>query len=155
MNYQTVRAALETPLITAFNALVPAVPVYCDNVINYDADAVDEFVHVNIQFGITTETALTANHEYIRGVIVVRTHTQKGQGAGRNQTLTKLVYDTLNTLNDTPKTANNVYLRLGAVDGPTFSPDFGGSTPDQETRRAFTPYFISRLETRFQARSFG
>jgi hypothetical protein len=32
MNYQAIRAALENPLLTAFNSLVPAVPVFFDNI---------------------------------------------------------------------------------------------------------------------------
>lgn len=151
MNYQVIRAAIEAPMIAAYNALSPAIPVYCDNVINYDVDAVDEFIHLNIQFGLTTETTLTTSHEYIRGVVVVRIHTQKGQGAGRNQTLATTAYNVLNTINNTPKSTSGVYLRLGAIDGPSFAPDFGGNTPDQQSRRAFTPYFISRLEAGFQA----
>lgn len=151
MNYQTIRAAIEAPMIAAYNALVPAIPVYCDNVINYDVDAVDEFVHMNVQFGLTTELALTTNHKYVRGIVVVRIHSQKGQGAGRNQTLATTAYNVLDTLNNTAKTASGVYIRLGSIDGPSFAPDFGGNTPDQQSRRAFTPYFISRLETSFQA----
>lgn len=151
MNYQLVRAAIEAPMIAAYNALSPAIPVYCDNVINYDVDAVDEFVHLNVQFGLTTETALTTNHKYVRGIAVVRVHTQKGQGPARNQTLITTAYNVFEALNNTAKTASGIYIRLGAIDGPSFAPDFGGNTPDQQSRRAFTPYFISRLETRFQA----
>jgi len=151
MNYQLIRAAFEAPLIAAYNALNPSIPVYCDNVINYDVDAVDEFVHVNLQFGLTTETALTTNHKYARGIIVVRVHTQKGQGAGRNQTLTTTAYNVLDTLNNTAKTASGVYVRLGAIDGPSFSPSFTGTVPAQQSRRAFTPYFISKIEAGFQA----
>lgn len=151
MNYQPIRAALEAPLIAAYNGLNPAIPVYCDNVINYDVDAVDEFVNVDIQFGLTTETALTTNHKYVRGVILVRVHTQKGQGAGRNQTLASTAYNVLDTLNNTAKTSSGVYIRIGAIDGPSFSPSFAGTTPDQQSRRAFTPYFISRIEAGFQA----
>lgn len=151
MNYQSIRAALEAPIIAAYNGLNPSIPVYCDNVINYDVDAVDEFVNVDIQFGLTTETALTTNHKYVRGVILVRVHTQKGQGAGRNQTLASTAYNVLDTLNNTAKTSSGVYIRIGAIDGPSFSPSFAGTTPDQQSRRAFTPYFISRIEAGFQA----
>lgn len=151
MNYQTVRAALETPIIAAYNALSPAIPVYCDNVINYDVDSVDEFIHMNVQFGLTTETALTTNHKYVRGIVVFRIHTQKGQGASRNQTLATTAYNVLDTLNSTPKPSTGIYIRVAGIDGPSFAPDFGGNVPDQQSRRAFTPYFISRLEARFQA----
>lgn len=151
MNYQTIRAAIEAPMIAAYNALSPAIPVYCDNVINYDVDTVDEFIHMNVQFGLTTQTALTTNHKYARGIVVVRVHSQKGQGAGRNQTLATTAYNVLETLNNTAKPPSGVYVRLGALEGPSFAPDFGGTTPDQQSRRAFTPYFISRIEASFQA----
>jgi hypothetical protein len=151
MNYQRIRAVIEQPLLAAYSAQTPAVPVYFDNVFNYDADAVDEFVHVNLQFGVTTEPALTANHAYVRGVVVVRVHTAKGQGAARNQELTALAFAALETLNAAPKSSTGVYVRTGAIEGPAFSPAFGGNTPDQQSRRAFTPFFISRLETSFQA----
>jgi hypothetical protein len=151
MNYQSIRAAIEAPLLTAYGFQTPAVPVYFDNVINYDSDAVEEFVHVNIQFGVTTEPALTSNHAYVRGVVVIRVHTAKGKGAARNQELTNLAFTVLDSLNAAPKTNGGVYLRTGSIDGPSFSPAFGGSVPDQQSRRAFTPFFISRLETSFQA----
>lgn len=151
MNYQAIRAAIESPLIAAFNTQVPAIPVYCDNVINYDEDAVDEFVNVCLQFGNTTEKTLTTSHKYVRGIVVVRIYSQKGQGAARNQALAGIAYNVLDTLNNTAKTTSGVYIRLDSIDGPTFAPDFGGTVPDQQSRRAFTPYFVSRLETGFQA----
>lgn len=151
MNYQAVRTALEAPIAAAYTALSPAVPVYFDNVINYDSDSADEFVHVNIQFGLTSENALTTTHNNVRGVIVIRVHTQKNQGASRNQTLTAVATNVIHTLNNTPKAPTGTYIRLSSIEGPSFSPDFGGNTPDQQSRRAFTPFFISRLEAAFQA----
>lgn len=147
MNYQAVRAAIEGPLVTAFNALNPAVPVYFDNVMNVTPDSVDEFVTVNIQFGLTTEAALTTNHNNIRGVLVVRVFCPKGKGAARNQTLTDTAFTVLQTINSTPKPSTGVYLRTGSIEGPAF----GVGSPDQESRRAFTPFFIGRIEAGFQA----
>lgn len=151
MNYQAVRAVLEAPLLTAYNDLMPGVPVYFDNVLNDSADSAQEFVHVNIQFGLTTEALLTTSHERIRGTVVIRIYTPKGVGPGRNQTLLSTAYNVINTINNTAKPTSGVYLRTGTIDGPTFSPDFGGTTPDQQSRRAFTPFFISRIEAGFQA----
>jgi len=151
MNYQAVRAVFETPLLTAYNSLSPAVPVYFDNVMNDGADSAEEFVHINIQFGLTTELTLSDNPDRIRGVIVIRTYTPKGRGPARNQTLINVATTALQTINSTPKPASGVYVRTGAIDGPSFSPDFGGTTPDQQSRRAFTPFFISRIEAGFQA----
>ena len=151
MNYQAIRAIFETPLLTAYNNLSPAVPVYFDNVMNDGADSAEEFVHINIQFGLTTELTLSDNPDRIRGVIVIRTYTPKGRGPARNQTLINVATTALQTINATPKPATGVYVRTGSIDGPSFSPDFGGTTPDQQSRRAFTPFFISRIEAGFQA----
>jgi hypothetical protein len=151
MNYQSIRAALEARLLTAYNDLDPAVPVYFDNVFNDGADSTEEFVHINIQFGMTTDTALTTSHDMVRGTIVIRTYTPKGRGPARNQTLVDTAFTTLNTINNTAKANSGVYMRLGSISGPAFSPDFAGTTPDQQSRRAFTPFFISRIEAGFQA----
>lgn len=151
MNYQAVRAVFEAPLLTAYNNLTPAVPVYFDNVMNDGADSAEEFVHVNIQFGLTTELTLSDNPDRIRGVIVIRTYTPKGRGPARNQTLINVATTALQTINSTAKPSSGVYVRTGSIDGPSFSPDFGGTTPDQQSRRAFTPFFISRIEAGFQA----
>lgn len=151
MNYQAVRAVFESPLLTAYNNLTPSVPVYFDNVMNDDADSAEEFVHVNIQFGLTTESALTSNPDNIRGVIVIRAHTPKDRGPARNQTLINVATTVIQTINATAKPATGVYARTGPIEGPSFSPNFGGTTPDQQSRRAFTPFFISRIEAGFQA----
>lgn len=151
MNYQAIRAVFETPLLTAYNSLSPAVPVYFDNVMNDGADSAEEFVHINIQFGLTTELALTDNPDRVRGVIVIRTYTPKGRGPARNQTLVDVATTALQAINNTAKPPSGVYVRTGSIDGPSFSPDFGGTTPDQQSRRAFTPFFISRIEAGFQA----
>ena len=151
MNYQAVRAVFEAPLLTAYNNLTTPVPVYFDNVMNDDADSAEEFVHVNIQFGLTTELTLADNPDRIRGVVVIRTYTPKDRGPARNQTLVNVATTALQTINATPKPATGVYARTGSIDGPTFSPNFGGTTPDQQSRRAFTPFFISRIEAGFQA----
>ena len=138
-------------MLTAYNGLTPAVPVYFDNIMNDGSDSAKEFVDVNIQFGLTTETALTGNPDYVRGVIVIRTYTPKGKGPGRNQTLVNIAGTVLQAINDQPKSSTGIYLRTGSIDGPAFSPDYGGTTPDQQSRRAFTPFFISRISAGFQA----
>ena len=87
MNYQGVRAEFESDLATAYAALSPAVPVYFDNTLNTVSDAETEFIHVNLQFGLTTESSLSTQHDFIRGTIVVRAYSEKGKGPARNQTL--------------------------------------------------------------------
>lgn len=151
MNYQAVRAAIESPLLTAYNSLTPAIPVYFDNVMNDSEYTTDEFIQVNIQFGLTTEDTLSTNFDRIRGSIVVRAYTEKNKGAARNQLLINTAFDVMRTLNDTAKASSGAYVRFNNVNGPTFSPVLTGTTPDQQSRRAFTPFFISRLSAGFDA----
>lgn len=147
MNYQGIRAKFESPLLTAFNDLSPAVPVYFDNILNSASDAESEYVFVNIQFGTTTEPTLTTSTEFVRGVVVVRVYSEKGKGPGRNQTLMNTAFTALQTINNTAKSGSGIYVRTGSIDGPSF----GTGSTDQESRVAFTPYFISRIETDFTA----
>jgi len=147
MNYQSVRTAIETPFQTNYGALTPAIPIFFDNFYNVLADSVDEFINVNIQFGLTTETALTSSHNHIRGIIVVRVCTEKNKGPARNQTLATTAFTTLNTLDNTAKSTSGVYLRMGQIDGPSFTTVEGG----QESRKGLYPFFMSRIETNFQA----
>ena len=147
MNYQSVRTAIETPFQTNYGALSPAIPIFFDNFYNVLADSVDEFINVNIQFGLTTETALTSSHNHIRGIIVVRVCTEKNKGPARNQTLATTAFTTLNTLDNTAKSTSGVYLRMGQIDGPSFTTVEGG----QESRKGLYPFFVSRIETNFQA----
>ena len=147
MNYQSVRTAIETPFQTNYGALSPAIPIFFDNFYNVLADSVDEFVHVNIQFGLTTETALTSSHNHVRGIIIVRVCTEKNKGPARNQTLATTAFTTLNTLDNTAKSTSGVYLRMGQIEGPSFTTVEGG----QESRKGLYPFFMSRIETNFQA----
>ena len=147
MNYQSVRTAIETPFQTNYGALTPAIPLFFDNFYNVLSDSVDEFINVNIQFGLTTETALTSSHNHIRGIIVVRVCTEKNKGPARNQTLATTAFTTLNTLDNTAKSTSGVYLRMGQIDGPSFTTVEGG----QESRKGLYPFFMSRIETNFQA----
>lgn len=147
MNYQAIRAAFESPLLSAFGTQVPPIPVYFDNITNSNSDSVDEYVTVNIQFGITNEPTLTTSVDHARGIVVLRVFTPKGKGPGRNQQLVTLAINALETINATPKPPSGVYARTGSIDGPSF----GVGTSDQESRRAFTPFFVSRVETDFQA----
>ena len=147
MNYQSVRTAIETPFQTNYGALSPAIPIFFDNFYNVLADSVDEFINVNIQFGLTTETALTSSHNHVRGIIIVRVCTEKNKGPARNQTLATTAFTTLNTLDNTAKSTSGVYLRMGQIDGPSFTTVEGG----QESRKGLYPFFMSRIETNFQA----
>lgn len=139
MNYQGIRAAVENPLLTAFNALVPAVPVYFDNITAVPPNTTTEYVRVNVTFGITNEPTLISSVDHARGALVIRIFTEKGRGPARNQTLVTAAVNALETLNATAKTNTGVFTRLGEINGPTFS-----TTDD-------SPHFVGRIETNWMA----
>jgi len=139
MNYQSIRAAVESPLLTAFNNLDPAVPVYFDNITAVPPNTTTEYVRVNVTFGLTVEPTLTASVDNVRGAIVIRVFTEKGRGPARNQTLINTALTVLKTLNDTGKTSSGVFFRVGDINGPTFS------STDQ------SPHFVGRIDTGYVA----
>jgi hypothetical protein len=139
MNYQGIRAAVENPLLTAFSALVPAVPVYFDNITAVPPNTTTEYVRVNVTFGITNEPTLTTSVDNARGALVIRVFTEKGRGPARNQTLITTAVNVLETLNAAAKTSSGVFFRLGEINGPTFS-----ATDD-------APHFVGRIDTSWVA----
>lgn len=139
MNYQAIRAAVENPLLTAFGALVPAVPVYFDNITAVPPNTTTEYIRVNVTFGITNEPTLTSSVDNARGAIVIRVFTEKGRGPARNQTLLTTAVSALETLNNTAKTTSGVFFRVGEINGPTFS----------ATEEA--PHFVGRVDTSYVA----
>jgi len=139
MNYQAIRAAVENPLLTAFNDLSPAVPVYFDNITAVPPNTTTEYVRVNVTFGLTNEPTLTSSVDYARGAVVIRVFTEKGQGPARNQTLITTAANVLETLNETAKTNTGVFFRLDQLEGPTFSAN--------ET----SPHFMGRIEAGYKA----
>ena len=142
MNYQAIRAAIENPLLTAFNSLSPAVPVFFDNITAAPKNITTEYVRVNVTFGITNEATLTGSLDNARGAVVIRVFSEKGQGPARNQTLLTTATDVLETLNSTAKTGSGVFFRVGDIEGPTFSAD------------EKSPHFMGRIETGFRATVF-
>lgn len=121
MNYQSIRAPYEIRIATACAALSPAVPVFFDNLAASTLTSTSEYVMVNITFGLTTEVALKADFDYVRGAIICRVHTPKGKGSARNQTIIAAITGAFQTLNATPRAAGaGVYARVNQIDGPTF-----------------------------------
>lgn len=135
MNYQGIRAALENPLLTTFSALNPAVPVYFDNITAVPPNTTTEYVRINITFGLTNEPMLTTSMDNARGALIIRVFTEKGRGPARNQTLITTAVNVLETLNATAKPSNGVFMRLGEINGPSFS----------ATEEA--PHFVGRIDT--------
>ena len=138
MNYQGVRAKFEAPIKTAYAALDPAVPVFFDNFGDVVSDADSEFVYVNIQFGITTQASLTNQFDQIQGIVTVRAFAEKDKGPARSQTLINTAFTSLQTINNTGQPTSGIYVRTGEITGPAFEDD--------------RPFFISRIETNFQAK---
>ena len=139
MNYQSIRAQVENPLLTAFGALSPAVPVFFDNITAAPLNSTSEYVRVNVTFGLTNEPTLTSSVDNARGAIVIRIFTEKGRGPSRNQTLITTAVDVLETLNNGTKGTTGTYFKVGAIDGPSFSSDEDA------------PLFMSRIETSYVA----
>jgi len=139
MNYQAIRASMENPLLTAFNNLSPAVPVYFDNITAVPPNTTTEYVRVNITFGLTNEPTLTSSLDNARGALVIRLFTEKGRGPARNQELVTTAVNVLETINDTAKATTGVFVKLGEINGPTFS-----ATEE-------SPHFMGRIDTGYVA----
>jgi len=139
MNYQAIRASMENPLLTAFNNLSPAVPVYFDNITAVPPNTTTEYVRVNITFGLTNEPTLTSSVDNARGALVIRLFTEKGRGPARNQELVTTAVNVLETINDTAKTTTGVFVKVGEINGPTFS------VTDE------SPHFVGRIDTGYVA----
>lgn len=139
MNYQAIRAVFEQPLLTVFNAQVPPIPVYFDNITAVPPDAPSEYVTVNVTFGETNEPTLINSVDNARGALVIRVYCPKGKGPGRCQQLVTLAVNTLEIINATGKPSTGVYARTGTITGPTFS--------STET----SPHFMGRIETGWSA----
>ena len=139
MNYQQIRAAVEQPLLTAFNDLSPSVPVFFDNITAVPANTTTEYVRVNVTFGLTNEQALTSNFDYVRGSLVIRVFTEKGKGPARNQTLLSTAMQTLETVQSAAKTSSGVFFNIGQINGPSFVVDEA------------SPMFMGRIDAGYKA----
>lgn len=139
MNYQKIRAAVENPMLTAFGALSPAVPVFFDNITAAPIGTTTEYVRINVTFGVTNEPTLGSSVDNAQGAIVIRIFTEKGKGPARNQTLVTTAVNVLETLNDTAKTNSGVFFKVGIIEGPSFSTI---ETP---------PMFMSTIDTSYVA----
>ena len=139
MNYQSIRAKLEAPLLAAYNSEVPAVPVYFDNVSVVPPDPSKEYVRVNITFGLTTETTLEGSLDYARGALIIRCFAPKNKGPARCQKMIQLAKEVIDTLNSTNKELNSTYVRVGRITGPSFQ------APEN------FPHFVGRIDAGWQA----
>jgi hypothetical protein len=143
MNYQSIRAAVENPILTAFTNLSPAVPVFFDNITAAPLSSVTEYVRINVTFGDTNEPTLTSSIDTARGAIIIAVFTEKGKGPARNQSLVTTAVNVLETLNNTAKTNSGVFLRIGTISGPDFSTT---ETPPLFEGRIDTSYIATDLD---------
>ena len=139
MNYQSIRAQVENPLLTAFGALDPAVPVFFDNITAAPLNSTTEYVRVNITFGATNDPTLTSSVDNARGSVIVKVFTEKGKGPARNQTLITTAVNVLETINNGTKGTTVTYLKVGVVRGPDF---FTTET---------SPFFMGKISTSYVA----
>lgn len=139
MNYQSIRAAIEAPLLTAYNTQAPPIPVYFDNVTAVPPDPPKEYVRVNVTFGLTTEATIDGSLDYARGALIVRCFAPKSAGPARCQQMVQLAKQVIDTLNSTNKTSTATYVRIGRITGPAFQ------SPDT------SPHFIGRIDAGWQA----
>lgn len=139
MNYQSIRAAIEAPLLTTYNTQVPPIPVYFDNVTAVPPDPPKEYVRINVTFGLTTEATIDGSLDYARGALIVRCFAPKSAGPARCQQMIQLAKQVIDTLNSTNKTATLTYVRVGRITGPSFQ------SPDS------SPHFIGRIDAGWQA----
>ena len=139
MNYQKIRAQVETPLLSAFGGLSPAVPVFFDNITAAPANSTTEYVRVNVTFGLTNDATLSSSVDNARGAIVIRCFSKKGEGPARNQTLITTAVDVLETINNGTKGTTGTYFKVGSIEGPSFSSEEN------------SPLFMGRIETSYVA----
>lgn len=139
MDYQAIRAAIEKPLLDAFEGLTPSVPVYFDNITAAPKNTTTEYVRVGVTFGVTNEPTLTSTVDFARGALVIQVFTEKGKGPARNQALLTEAVSVLENLNDTAKTTTGVFFRVSEIRGPSFS--------STET----SPHFVGRIDTGYTA----
>jgi hypothetical protein len=140
MNYQSIRAKIEGPLLTAYNTQTPAIPVYFDNVTAVPPDPPNEYVRVNITFGAMSESTLDGLLDYARGAVIIRCFAPKGKGPARVQGLISIAASVINEINATRKTATDTYIRIKDITGPSF-PSIEG-----------IPHFIARIDAGWEAR---
>ena len=139
MTYQAVRAFFEAPVIAAYAALTPPLPVYVDNQLYEDFSATTEFALLRLNFGLTTESTITTDLDWIRGSLVLEIYNAKGIGPGRGQTLITTGINALRALN--PGTAvGGVRGKIGPITGPSFFSLDG------------QPHYLTRISAGFEAR---
>ena len=121
MSFQAVRAVFEEPVITALAGLSTPVPCYVDNQAFAEAEMLQEYATVNLQFGQVTSKVLTGNLERLQGSLVVECYTDKNTGPARAQEMITPVMIALNNLNSCKGyEATGAVGWVGDMVGPAF-----------------------------------
>lgn len=141
MTLQSIRAFYEAPLIAAYGALTPAVPVFVDNQPLVETDALDEYVLLRINFGLISEATLSDAMYWHRGSLVIECYSAKNTGPARGQQLIQVAVNQLIAFNAVQGAAvNGVRGSIGNIVGPSFF------------ALEVQPHYLTRLSTAFQAR---
>jgi hypothetical protein len=147
--YQRIRAAIEAPLLTAFNSQVPPVPVYFDNVTAVPPDPPKEYVRVNLTFGLMGEQGISKVMKNARGALIVRCFSPLGGGPARCQELISIAAQVMAQLSSTKKDASEVFVRTGPVTGPDFIRERAESI--EPSLASYSPHFMGKISTGWQA----
>lgn len=139
MNYQSIRAKIENPILTAFNNQTPSIPVYFDNITAVPPDPPDEYIRVNVTFGLTTESALDASFDHARGALIIRCFAPKDTGPARCQELVQIAKSVIDAINSSPRLYGSTFVRTGSITGPSFQSSDTSS------------HFMGKIETGWQA----
>jgi RNA 3'-terminal phosphate cyclase len=148
-DYQRIRAAIEAPLLTAFNSQVPPVPVYFDNITAVPPDPPKEYVRVNLTFGLMSETGISKAMKNARGALIIRCFAPLGGGPARCQELVSIAAQIINQLSETKKNASQVFVRTGAITGPDFVRERAESI--EASLASYSPHFMAKISTGWQA----
>jgi hypothetical protein len=147
--YQKIRAAIEAPLLVAFNNQVPPVPVFFDNVTAVPPDAPNEYVRVNLTFGVTQQSAITQTLSHPRGALVIRCFAAKGGGPARCQALVSIAADVVSSLARTTRASSKVFVRTGVITGPSFYENMGNSIEPSMSNDYV--HFMGKISTSWHA----
>jgi hypothetical protein len=148
-DYQRIRAAIEAPLLTAFNSQVPPVPVYFDNITAVPPDAPNEYVRVNLTFGVMGVCGLSSSLKNARGALIIRCFAPVGGGPARCQELIAIAAGIIQQLGASRKTNSHVFVRTSEIVGPDF---FQERTESIEASLAnYVPHFMGKISTGWQA----
>jgi hypothetical protein len=148
-DYQKIRAAIEAPLLVAFNNQVPPVPVYFDNVTAVPPDSPDEYIRVNLTFGLTQQLAITQTLSHPRGALVIRCFAAKGGGPARCQELISIAADVVSGLARTTRANSKVFVRTGVITGPSFYENMGNSVEPSMSNDYV--HFMGKISTSWHA----